>query len=143
MPSSTAQELYSAFLGLAGAPALKEVDKAILVEIKHNQPVIGYWKLVGILGLHEQRVLDSLHKLCEEGLVFVHRDGWRLTSEGARVAQGISESAQIEANGGGKLRPNGGAAWRPPSKSFFLDLRLKNPFYADLSIRRPERLRRW
>jgi hypothetical protein len=141
MNPSTTQELYSVFLELAGTPALKEVDRAILVEVKRGQPVIGYWKLVGTLGLHEQRVLDSLQKLREKRLVFAHRDGWRLTPEGARIAREIGEGARIEINGGGKFRP--GVVLRPPSKSFFLDLRLKNPFYADLRIRKPERLRRW
>jgi hypothetical protein len=122
---------------------LKEIERALLAELQRSQPVIAYWKLVGSLGLHEQRVLDSLHRLCEEGLVFAHRDGWRLTPEGARVAQRIGGDSQVEANGGGKPRPNEGIAWRPPSKGFFLDLRLRNPFYADLSIRKPKRLRRW
>jgi hypothetical protein len=139
---SVAQELYSAFLGLAGAPALKEVERAILVEIKHSQPVIAYWKLVGSLGLHEQRVLDSLHKLCEKGLVFANQDGWRLTLEGTRVAQAIGRGGQVKTNGGERPQPER-VAWHPPSKSFFLDLRVRNPFYADPRIRKPERLRRW
>jgi hypothetical protein len=56
---------------------------------------------------------------------------------------GLAGDSQVEANGGGKPRLNEGIAWRPPSKGFFLDLRLRNPFYADLSIRKPKRLRRW